>query len=89
MGMFDYIDPSAYNLPGLQKRNYPDEWQTKSLECLLRNYYMNRSGEIMLGSDKVLFTGTLWFYGRTSYGKSVEYKAVYISGDLIDIEKVE
>lgn len=84
MGMFDYIDASRFNIPNLQKRNYPQEWQTKSLENQLFLYVIEKDGTLTKDNRKVLFTGILNFYGRAKYGKWIECVAKYNAGDLVE-----
>lgn len=97
MGMFDYVKCN-YPLPG-QKLEFVDEFQTKSLNCVLATETITEDGKLQGRDD---FTGVIEFYGSnvvasgpagwyTRNGEdaeSVTYEAVFVSGELKTIKQV-
>jgi hypothetical protein len=101
MGMYDNI---ICNFPLEGEDNKLDGWQTKDLQCLLETFTITEDGRLLNSEGKEdLYTGTIDFYmsnwaahahgvSFTANGedlRSVEYRAEFKNGVLLELEKTQ
>lgn len=95
MGMFDYLNIDNKWIPKEKQVEYDkQDYQTKSLECMLHRYEILEGGELVVSRSEsdiidpddfqsVIYTGEITFYDDKN-----EFKARCVDGivkDVIDV----
>lgn len=96
MGMFDYLNIDNKWIPKEKQVEYDkQEYQTKSLDCLLHRYEILEGGELIIASNNdddiiesenytpVIYTGEIDFYDNNS-----EFKAWCVNGVVREVVDV-
>ena len=91
--MFDSVIVAPNHLPkGFEEHT---EWQSKSLDCNLDNYFIQEDGKLLkqgyysqLKPEPYRFTGAINFHGSVN-GEWIEMVALFKKGELILLELVE